>query len=291
MKWSVHQTNEPVSLKLNVLYHLSFISLNYSISSDTKAALLSPYGVLQPHVRLFTLPSLYPWGEISGWKTEDKPSYVCASPPRRSLLFSQRVYFSFFPPLKAEFLALATRDRFTHPSSSFEGNLWKPIQLSPNQLELRDSTGACVRVCVCSRCTSFPGAVHSYKPCSVFIDAVYFVLYQINNKTQTRPEEQKRKVIHSWVEPIYIRRSALGALCAWPCIFAIMLLHNNNRNILTNKWSEATQDFGCFSFFFFFTWKAPHASLPAILCLGWWRRVFPKTELKIETLSRCIYWD
>lgn len=42
-----------------------------------------------------------------------------------------------------------------------------------------------------------PVLVHSYKPCSVFIDAVYFVLYQINNKTQTWPEEQKRKVIHT----------------------------------------------------------------------------------------------
>lgn len=172
--------------------------------------------------------------------------------------FLSEVYFSFFPPLKAEFLALATRDRFTHKSSSFKGNLWKPIQLSLNRLELRDSTGACVWVCVCSHCTSFPGAVHSYKPCSVFIDAVYFVLYQINNKTQTRPEEQKRKVIHSWVEPIYIRRSALGALCSWPCIFAIMHLRNNNRNILTNKRSEAAQ-FTIFVFFFYLK-SFPHFS-------------------------------
>lgn len=250
-KWSCESQTE-------LLYDLSFISLNYSIPSDTKAALLSPYCVLQPHVRLFALPNLYPWGEISGRKTKDKPSYVCASPPQRSLLFSQQVYFSFFLHLRQEFLALATRDRFTHPSSSFKGNLRKPIQLSPNQLELRDSTGACVSVCVCSHCTSFPGAIHFYKPCSVFIDAVYFVLYQINNKTQTRPEEQKRKVIHSWVKPIYIRRSALGALCAWPCIFAIMHLRNNNRNILTNKRSEAAQ-FTIFGGFFHLK-SSPHLS-------------------------------
>lgn len=79
-----------------------------------------------------------------------------------------------------------------------------------------------------------PVPFHSYKPRSVFIDAVYFVLYQINNKTQTRPEEQRRKVVHSWVGPIYIR-SALGALCAWPRMFTIMHLRNNNRNKLTNK--------------------------------------------------------
>lgn len=79
-----------------------------------------------------------------------------------------------------------------------------------------------------------PVPFHSYKPRSVFIDAVYFVLYQINNKTQTRPEEQRRKVVGSWVGPIYIR-SALSALCAWPCMFTIMHLRNNNRNKVTNK--------------------------------------------------------
>lgn len=195
MKCSIHQRNEAVSLKLNVLYDLSFISLNYSIPSDTKAALLSPYCILQPHVRLFALPNLYPWGEISD-KTKDKPSYVYASPPQRSLLFSQRVYFSFFLHLRQSSQhqppAIALRTQAPHSKAT-----------SGSPFSCRPTNQSCViapvrvSVCVCSHCTSFPGAVHSYKPCSVFIDAVYFVLYQINNKTQTQPEEQKRKVIHS----------------------------------------------------------------------------------------------
>lgn len=55
---------------------------------------------------------------------------------------------------------------------------------------------ACVRVREFAATAPLsPVPFHSYKPRSVFIDAVYFVLYQINNKTQTRPEEQRRKVV------------------------------------------------------------------------------------------------
>lgn len=51
--------------------------------------------------------------------------------------------------------------------------------------------------------------------------------YQINNKTQPWPEEQKRKVIHTWVESIYIRTlSALSILWVPACIFGIMHLCN-----------------------------------------------------------------
>lgn len=91
----------------------------------------------------------------------------------------------------------------------------------------------CVHVCVrmgwAATAPLSPAPFHSFKPRSVFIDAVYFVLYQINNKTHTRPEERRRKVVHCWVGPKYIR-SALSALCAWPCMFTIMHLRNNNRN-------------------------------------------------------------
>lgn len=82
----------------------------------------------------------------------------------------------------------------------------------------RDNTSVHVCKCVCVWLLHhFP--VHSYKPCSVFIDAVYFVLYQINNTTQTWPEEQKREVIHTWVEPICIRSpSTLHLLCVRVCV-------------------------------------------------------------------------
>lgn len=114
-------------------------------------------------------------------------------------------------PLSAIFLTLAIC-ACLRPQAVFNSKLQKPVAWQHQR--------ACVNVCVWLL-HHFP--IHSYEPCSVFIDAVYFVPYQINNKAQTWPEEQKEEAIHTWVGSIYIRSLSTVHLlcvcmCTWVCV-------------------------------------------------------------------------
>lgn len=176
--------------------------------------------------------SLCPQGAISGLRNKQKTlfiSAICAlneftSPPAIPRHLQQQPVMA--AGLRDAMLPIESRPLRVH--SAWRPTSWSCVIAPPH-------VRACVRAHgFAATAPLSPVPFHSYKPRSVFIDAVYFVLYQINNKTQTQPEEQRRKVVHSWVGPIYIR-SALSALCAWPCMFTIMHLRNNNRNKLTNK--------------------------------------------------------
>lgn len=137
------------------------------------------------------------------------------------------------------------------------------------------------------------------KPCSVFIDAVYFVHYQINNKTQPWPEEQKRKVIHTWVESIYIRTmSALSILWVPACIFGIMHLCNIKSKMFIRRGFITGQKEQPVPLMFLERSPSPPPSLFFGLEIGWEpTHIFSKClhdrnrlGRRLNTVSGCIYW-
>lgn len=52
----------------------------------------------------------------------------------------------------------------------------------------------------------FQFVAHSHKPCSIFIDAVYFVLFQINNKKNTSIAQGAEQRGNSYLSGVHIYR-------------------------------------------------------------------------------------
>lgn len=173
------QRRRTLSLKLKYQHRPSFTPVCNS-RFQPKTTLFSLSRISQPHVRL----SVFVLGvQFLDWGT-NKRSYLYL---RLVLSMSSLLDLRRWPrwwrrsstpahqPVIAAGLHAAKPPIQSTPAS--------PFSLTAHQLELRDSSVvyACMRACVCVRefaatAPLSPVPFHSYKPRSVFIDAVYFVL-------------------------------------------------------------------------------------------------------------------